>query len=421
MRGRYDFGHREAESGAGRTRDSLSRAPDRVIQHLTLAREAISRKKARMKWRLLTTLVLCLVVWSAQFALGQTLIGQTGAPTYNMTAIDIAVNPLTDRIYTTGGVVGVIDGRTRTHASPTIYIDNQFAQSIAVNPITNRIYVPATGIAEPSANVYVFDGRTNLVIDTISFGTFATSEEWSHSRGASIAVNPVTNRVYVAIADGIVVIDGATDQILDTVMLGDSPVSMAVNYRTNRIYAVVNNQDGQLIEIDGHSHHVSEALSVGHLANQVAVDVVHNRVYISATDFTPSAPITAPGFIYVVDGRSNRLIEVIPGFNGPIAVDPLTSRLWAVNNLAAPTSQYPWAIDQTVSLIDIPRNVAISTLDLGSNWIGDDIVSIAVNPVTNEAFTLSSYGLIEVLSGGRPGHAPPIAVHPGHWRNLSPQ
>ena len=56
-------------------------------------------------------------------------------------------------------------------------------QAVAVNPITNKIYV-----ANPySANLTVIDGATNSTT-TVTAGTSPLA----------VAVNPVTNKIYVA-------------------------------------------------------------------------------------------------------------------------------------------------------------------------------------------------------------------------------
>ena len=55
---------------------------------------------------------------------------------------------------------------------------------MAVNPNTNRIYVANYG----SNNVSVIDGASNTVVATVAVG----------SDPDGVAVNPNTNRIYVA-------------------------------------------------------------------------------------------------------------------------------------------------------------------------------------------------------------------------------
>src|SRR5437016_2377507 len=58
----------------------------------------------------------------------------------------------------------------------------------------------------------------------------------------AVAVNPVTNKIYVANANGssVTVIDGATNTTA-TVAVGASPIAVAVNPVTNKIYVANQN------------------------------------------------------------------------------------------------------------------------------------------------------------------------------------
>src|SRR5258708_35941208 len=94
--------------------------------------------------------------------------------------------------------------------------------AVAVNPVTNKIYV----VNGNSASVTVIDGATN-----------ATTTVASGSRPSAVAVNPVTNKIYVANGlNTVTVIDGATNTTT-TVAAGTNPVQGAVNPQTNKIDA----------------------------------------------------------------------------------------------------------------------------------------------------------------------------------------
>lgn len=91
----------------------------------------------------------------------------------------------------------------------------------AVNPVTNKIYVANTG----SNSVTVIDGASN------STTTVATG-----ARPTAIAIDSVRNNIYVANRQGhsVTVIDGLT-QGKATVAVGSFPVGLAVNPVTNRV------------------------------------------------------------------------------------------------------------------------------------------------------------------------------------------
>ena len=89
----------------------------------------------------------------------------------------------------------VIDGAT--NATSTVPAGDG-PTAVAVNPVTNKMYVANHG----SGNVTVIDGATN-----------ATSTLTAGSSPSAVAVNPVTNKIYVANfgSASVTVIDGATN------------------------------------------------------------------------------------------------------------------------------------------------------------------------------------------------------------------
>src|SRR6266852_5780374 len=110
------------------------------------------------------------------------------------------------------------------------------SRAVALNPVTNKIYVANAN----SNNVTVIDGATNTTA-TVNAGTFPIA----------VAVNPVTNTIYVANfnSNNVTVINGATNTTT-TVNAGASPRAVAVNPVTNKIY-VANNGSGSVTVIDG--------------------------------------------------------------------------------------------------------------------------------------------------------------------------
>ncbi len=111
-----------------------------------------------------------------------------------------------------------------------------------VNSTTNKIYVPNQCGNDPTCSypysqgtITVIDGATNNPT-TVNVGYYPST----------VAVNPVTNRIYVAnecgsdtncAGDGTVtVIDGASNSVLATVTVGSDPYGIAVNTATNLIY-----------------------------------------------------------------------------------------------------------------------------------------------------------------------------------------
>ena len=101
-----------------------------------------------------------------------------------------------------------------------------------MNSLTNRIYV--TDNATPG-HVVVVDGSTNNRVD--SFPTNGNILGATGNNPGAVAVNPVTNRVYVANfgSNNVAVVDGAT-RTTNTIQAGSNPNAVAVNQVTNKVY-----------------------------------------------------------------------------------------------------------------------------------------------------------------------------------------
>src|ERR1700733_3507771 len=72
------------------------------------------------------------------------------------------------------------------------------------------------------------------------------------SEPASVAVNPVTNKIYIAnyAGNNVIAIDGATNSTAAIVQTGTFPIAIAVNPVTNKIY-VANQTANDVTVIDG--------------------------------------------------------------------------------------------------------------------------------------------------------------------------
>src|SRR5579862_3343421 len=87
--------------------------------------------------------------------------------------------------------------------------------AVAVNPVTNQIYVVNYG----GNSVTVIDGATNTTT-TLAVG----------SNPVGVAVNPITNQIYVTnyYSSSVTVINGATNTVITTVSVGLNPNGVAV-------------------------------------------------------------------------------------------------------------------------------------------------------------------------------------------------
>ena len=160
------------------------------------------------------------------------------------TPIAVAVNPATTMIYVANygsNNVSVIAGATNTIVAAVTDPSAQGPTAVGANPVTNTIYVANYGVnSDFSSAVTVINGADNSVT---SLSDAYASEPYA------VAVNPVTNKIYVPdynsaqVSEGVYenfveVIDGATNTITDVFIPTPNadPVAVAVNPVTNMIY-----------------------------------------------------------------------------------------------------------------------------------------------------------------------------------------
>jgi YVTN family beta-propeller protein len=255
-------------------------------------------------------------------------------------------------------MAAVAAGTAYPQASIATLPSGQGPYAAAVNPVTNRIY-----IANYTGNsVTVIDG-SNHTTATVSAGIAP----------ASVAVNPATNKIYVAnfIGATLTVIDGATNGA-STIGVGTGASTVAVNPVTNKIY-VANSVSGTVTVIDGATHSTS---TIGGLFSpwSVAVNPVTNKIYVTGD---------GPGNLTVIDGATNAVTTVTGvGRSRFAAVNPATGKVYAA--VSAPNGVT--VVDgATLGKIFIPMASAPN--------------SIAVNSLTDKIYAAGGASSIAAIDG----------------------
>lgn len=335
---------------------------------------------------------LALLVLAAAFP-GSTAYSQniTATVDVGLAPIEIAVNPVTNRIYVANfnnDNISVIDGSSNQEIA-TIEI-GAAPQGICVNPATNRIYVTHDGDDRTFDRdvLTVIDGSTNQVIDT-----FKTSVnlEW-------VDVNPSTNTVYTngsrdTSYHWIIALDGATNEELATIELNDDMGKGAINPVTNRIYII----NGQRVKvIDGATNEVISTIGIG-------IDDYYMSEFSSVSDICVD---TEANLVYgvvwlgifgtrvvVIDGATNKVIDdfTIPSssvYNASfgIALNPATDRIYVANfdylffELQIPVAGKAIAID------------ASSQKKLAAITVGSQPIAFGVNADTGRIYVANAGG-----------------------------
>lgn len=232
----------------------------------------------------------------------------------------------------------------------------------------------------------------------------------------SIAVNGVTNRIYVAIPSRrqVAVIDGASNAvaaIIDFSDLANSyPSSVAVNLKTNQIYVGDTNL-GTVTVIDGATNaRVATIPNVGNVW-QVAVGQGAQRVFAASTDS-----------VAVIDPTTNSLLtKFTTGLGDALSVpasltaDVRTNRLFDLNGSSGFISVRDGISGDQITGILIPRVLGqMVTADLTVSPATDWVYAVQTdNLVVANQDTAAVIGVVG-LSGFTQGNGVALNLTTGH-------
>ena len=281
----------------------------------------------------------------------------------------------------------MIDGATNAVTN----VPARLPTALAVNPVTNKIYVgthPLDGY-----NVTVIDGATNSTT-IIPFGTDAPGE---------IEINSVTNKIYVTdnSGNGLTVIDGATNT---TTKINSVYNSFAVDSVSNHIF--LSASDGTLLSMDGATNAISTLATGLPPAYAMVLNPMTHQIYL---DSTPNNTMTS---IDEVTGATSTVsVGISPKY---LAVNPVTNRIY----VSTQGNQFlsPGTIDggnASVTVVDGATNKT-TTIETGASPH-----AVAINPVTSRGYVANrgsnNVAVIDAAGNIRlsPGKQPSaVAVNP---------
>ncbi len=242
--------------------------------------------------------------------------------------------------------------------------------SLAVNPVTNIVYVANEG----SGDVTVVDGATNNTT-TIPLGGVPDV----------VAVNPSTNKIYVGNGIDVTVIDGSNNSTT-SVAVGNTPSAIAINPVTNTIY-VTNRFSNTVTVINGADNSIAATIPVGTNPVAVAINPVTNKIYVANK---------GSGTVTVINGADNSTTAVsLSGAPQAVAVNPVNNKVYVSSNV-------------NVTILDGSNNNTIATTSGGGG-----VQSIVVNPVINQVYVTSSRSSYLTLIDGNTNNYTVDAVGTG--------
>jgi len=197
----------------------------------------------------------------------------------------------------------------------------------------------------------------------------------------ALAINPATNKIFAVNRDSnnVTVIDGVTNGIAAVVAVGQSPSAVAVNPVTNKIYVTNRSGNTAVTVIDGATY-ATVPVVTGYTPQGVAVDTITNKIYV----------INSNPVVTVIDGFTNSVVATVTvgAHARAIAFNPVANKIYVANYS-----------DATVTVIDANHNNAASSVP-----VGIDPCAIAVNTETNRVFVVNANsnggnGSVTVIDG----------------------
>lgn len=223
----------------------------------------------------------------------------------------------------------------------------------------------------------------------------------------ALAVDSVTNKIYVAIAnnDLMTVIDGTT-LATTNVTIGSNPPAIAVNPVTNKIY-VSSGALATLTVVDGVTLQTA-TIPVGRYPESVVVNTVTNKIYTGnensvtvidgATNETVTIPLTDSVLAMVLDQGRNKIYAALGG--STVAIDgntlaittiPVPGTLLAINT----TLNEIYAVDSYNSLMAIIDGQTLNTITIPT---GLNPVDVESNPATAMIYTANADNTVTVIN-----------------------
>ena len=247
----------------------------------------------------------------------------------------LAFDPLDGDVYVASqGGISVINGATNAViGTPFTFPSNSgissSSNSMAFDPANGDIYFGYLSVPSPtsvSTVIVVIDGTTNKIVSTTSYPGFSLISMVLDSSNGDIYATascpaPGCSGVVPVVNTLVKVISTATNTVVASVRVGDSPDGLAFDPANGDIY-VANSGDSYLSVIDGATNTVVANATIlcsgnpcgygfGHHPTSATFDSSNGDIYVADAD----------GSVAVIDGGSNTEIALLqPGIVAETAI-----------------------------------------------------------------------------------------------------
>jgi DNA-binding beta-propeller fold protein YncE len=286
------------------------------------------------------------------------------------------------------GELVVIDSTTFKEV-PNTRIPVGFApRSVAVNPLTNRLYVVNRGATnvEPDQQGFSF---SIVEINPTDASKLKEITQLRLGIGViDVAVNTQTNRIYVTnyMAKSIHVINGETNQELQAIQLPFRPLGITVDEKTNTLYVATSDRN-----VNPFVNAVIAVKITGETGDQTQSQIETIPIHVDPENPDPTRP-TQPVDVAFNPETNSLYAANLGGVNisAPcVTVINLTTReATTVKTISGARAiavnpllnQVYIGTDSGVQVMDGATNTIVSTIPNKAHW------GIAINPTTNQIY-----------------------------------
>jgi len=235
----------------------------------------------------------------------------------------MAVSPDGTRLYLLTACVECLE----TPFGEVVVVDTATNTLLTTIPLFDMLSIPAAVAVSPDGTrLYVLDNRflgTVLidVIDTATNTLLETTNLGASGFGQQLALSRDGTRLYVTVfdPDSVKVMDTATNSVIATVAVGQSPGAVAVRPDGAFVYVAHSFANPVVSVIDTAANSVVATVALGGGPSGVAVSPDGSRVYVTTVD-----DLTEKGAVKVIDAATNSVVATVPvGLGaGGVAVAP---------------------------------------------------------------------------------------------------
>jgi YVTN family beta-propeller protein len=319
-------------------------------------------------------------------------------------------------------ILGTIDPSTET---PDSFLGIKRPEQMAYNPNTNQIFMTRSWADNVAVLTGVIGGVGPTFEKVIGLDC-PTGYTGISSRPVYLALNPVTNRVYVPRPGNfgsfyyhdMVVIDGNTRSCIANIGLEDSATGVAVDHLTNLIYVGRPNKKDIAI-IDGATNQPVGNIDVGGPMSGIALDPYTKKLYVthSCTIATcdpagaenPSGgdPNPVENSVSVVDvAQKKKLYSIRTGIGldpRRVKVEPSSGRVYVANYQTSDVSIIDEKTDSVYLTVTTRRfPTAIATDPNGDRfWVTSSGFSVPFDQFASERAAINIF-YDSPIPGGAP-------------------